>query len=160
MLFNDINVLKKFGCKGFLTINELIINPRQIPDESGIYFILYIKKEKPVFLEIGTGGYFKGKNPNVSIDLLKVNWIENSMVIYIGKTGSLNSRIRQLLRFGQGKNVGHYGGRLIWQIKDHQNLVVCWKTENSPKTVELELLNQFETTYGKLPFANLQRGSG
>ena len=66
-----------------------------------------------------TGEFFKGKNPNVVLDELKKNWIDDTLVVYIGKAGggnskaTLKSRLRQYFGFGQGKSIGHWGGRLI-----------------------------------------------
>ena len=109
-------------------------------------------------------GYFKGKNPNVSLETLEANWVENSLVLYIGKTGGENSdrtltmRIEELIAFGTGNNVAHYGGRLIWQLKNSKDLVVCWKPmlKADPETVKKELLKEFVAKYGKRPFANLK----
>ena len=115
------------------------------------------------FIDPGVGGFFKGKDPNVSIEVLKSNVVSGAEVVYIGKAGNtagkatLHSRIGQYLRFGQTKNVGHYGGRFIWQIKKHTELIFCWKTvENGdPREVEKSLLSDFQNQYGQRPFANL-----
>jgi hypothetical protein len=162
MNFNNIDEIKKEGFVGFKKIKDLYFNPSVIPDTKGVYLILKPDK-KPNFLQIGTGGHFKGKNPNVSIEELKSNWVPDTIVIYIGKAGkegsnaTLRSRLKQYLKFGQGKNVGHWGGRLIWQLKDSNNLIVCWKPlpKKDPRKVEMELIQNFITTYSKRPFANL-----
>ena len=56
---------------------------------------------------------------------------------------------------------GHYGGRLIWQLKDAENLFICWKEfsekNDDPKKIKQALINQFKKIHdGKLPFANLR----
>jgi len=120
-----------------------------IPSKKGVYFVLYPSIGETYFLTVGTGGHFKGKNPNVTVQMLKNNWIENTVVIYIGQAGrgtssaTLRSRIRQYLRFGMGNPVGHYGGRLIWQISDSKNLLLCWKPlfAEDPREVEKELIS-------------------
>jgi hypothetical protein len=125
--------------------------------------ILYCESDSPQFLPIGTGGFFKGRDPNISIQVLKQHWVENTCVIYIGKAGgedsksTLRSRLTQYFRFGQGKNVGHYGGRLIWQIKNSKELLVCWKPlpNEEPRMVEAELIRSFIKVYNRRPFANL-----
>jgi excinuclease UvrABC nuclease subunit len=82
--------------------------------------------------------------------------VDNTKVVYIGKATSLRSRLREYFGFGQGKNVGHYGGRLIWQIKYSQDLIVCWKSLTiDPRQFEADLIKQFVQTYGCRPFANL-----
>lgn len=163
MNFRNLEDLKKAGFIGFKKIEELIEDSSLIPRQKGVYLILFIGTKKPEFLNVGTGGYFKGKNPNISIDELNANWVNKSPVVYIGKAGkanssvSLYSRLKQYLRFGQGFNVGHYGGRLIWQIRNSNDLIVCWKglPSDDPRSIEKELIQMFISLYGKRPFANL-----
>jgi hypothetical protein len=157
MTFNDLDELKKAGFIGFKKISELFIDSSMLPDIQGVYLVLNTAKKQGDFLQVGTGGHFKGKNPNVSINELKSNWVDNTLVIYIGKATSLKSRLRQYFRFGQGKDIGHYGGRLIWQLKYSRDLVVCWKSTpiDDPRVLESELIKQFISLNGKRPFANL-----
>ena len=120
-----------------------------------------LKDSEPEFLEQGTGGFFKKKeprNPNVSIAELRDNWVPNEAIIYIGKATSLKSRLGSYLRFGGGKFATHWGGRYIWQLKDSRELLVCWKeTDENPRVVEEEIIAQFKKEHGgKRPFANLQ----
>ena len=161
--FNNIDSIKQAGFTGFIPINTIFDDTSQIPKLRGVYFIIYLENNPPTFLSTGTGGHFKGKNPNIPISELKNNWVENTKVIYIGKAGgsdssaTLQSRLRQYLRFGQGKPVGHWGGRLIWQIKNSADLILCWKPllKEEPRVVEGEFIQQFKSIYGKRPFANL-----
>jgi hypothetical protein len=156
MNFNNVDEFKKAGFVGFKKMSELFIDSSILPDEKGVYLVLNATNKPGEFLTVGSGGHFKGKNPNVSLVELKENWVENTKVVYIGKATSLKSRLRQYFRFGQGKNVGHYGGRLIWQLKYSKDLVVCWKTlDTDPRAYEIELISQFVTIYGRRPFANL-----
>ena len=161
MNFNIKQDLIDSGFEGFVAIKDLWIDKSIIPKEMGVYMILNTEHDVK-FINPGVGGFFKGKDPNVDIQSLKEKYVE-SLVVYIGKAGgssskaTLFSRLGQYLRFGLTKNVGHYGGRYIWQIKNHDNLVVCWKVLNfeEPTIVEKELLSFFKEEYGKLPFANL-----
>ena len=108
-------------------------------------------------MAVGTGGYFKGKNPNVTLSELNANWVENTKVVYIGKATSLKPRLKQYFSFGQGKNVGHYGGRFIWQLRYSKELIVCWKSlSTDPREYEADLIKQFVELFGKRPFANLK----
>jgi len=132
-----------------------------IPSNSGVYIILRLKDSEPEFLERGTGGLFKRtepRDPNVSIDELRDNWVPDEAIIYIGKATSLKSRLGSYLRFGEGKFATHWGGRYIWQLKDSRELLVCWKeTDENPRVVEEEMIAQFKKEHGgKRPFANLQ----
>ena len=162
MDFKDIEQIKKAGFLGFKTMKELFAYSSSIPKIMGVYLILNQTK-KIEFLTVGTGGHFKGKNPNVSLSGLKEHWVDDTIVVYIGKAGkagskaTLRSRLQQYFGFGQGKNIGHYGGRLIWQLGNSNDLVVCWKPlpDDDPRTVEAELIRQFVEQYSKRPFANL-----
>lgn len=159
------NKMKDQGFEGFITMGELMAGARsQIPAQKGIYVVLRENESAPQFLSEGTGGHFKGKNPNVSIPELEDNWVEGTSIVYIGKAGgkgssaTLNKRLGQYIRFGQGANVGHWGGRYIWQLADSRELVVCWKalTIDEPREMEHKMIEDFKTTHkGKRPFANL-----
>lgn len=171
---NDTNLLKKNGFQGFKTIAELRKKKSIIPKQQGVYVVLYGKDTKPTFVERGTGGFFKGKDPNVSIEELEQKWVENTSVIYIGKAGgskkvekegeitsvklnaTLNSRLSQYLGFGNGKKVGHWGGRYTWQLADAEDLIICWKiTDEEPRTVEQKMIADFKNVHsGERPFAN------
>ncbi len=167
MNFKTIEDLKKAGFSGFVKIAELWKDSSVIPDEKGVYMVVRRTTEAPVFLKKGTGGYFKGEEPNVSLEKLKENWVTGTCVVYIGKAGNISGsttlykRLGQYLRFGQGEPVGHYGGRYIWQLKDAENLLFCWKAlkgmGEDPRMEEKNLISEFKNQYGgKRPFANLQ----
>ena len=150
--------------QGYKTVADLRNNTHLIPAQAGVYIVFY-KREHPEFLETGTGGHFKGKNPNVSVDELKANWVTGTDIVYIGKAGgptssaTLRKRLDQLFKFGNGQPVGHWGGRLLWQLKDSAQLVVAWlptPQDIDPEAVEAELKNEFRLKYGARPFANLK----
>lgn len=156
MTFNDIDEIKEAGFTGFKKMSELFLDSSMLPNNNGVYLVLNIENKPGEFLTVGSGGHFKGKDPNISLAVLKSNWVDNTKVVYIGKATSLRSRLRQYFAFGQGKNIGHYGGRLIWQIKYSSDLVVCWKSlSTDPREFETELIQQFVKTFGCRPFANL-----
>lgn len=155
-LFNKEELLFN-GFFGFKTIQELSTSKSLIPKQNGVYLILNLEKEIK-FLEKGTGGYFKGKDPNVELDVLQKKWVDDTNVVYIGKATDLQKRLNQYFRFGNGKNVGHYGGRYIWQLENSKNLMVCWKAlEEESREAEKELSNLFMSKFNKLPFANINR---
>lgn len=154
----SVQDIKEYGFLGFVSVSKLNQDYSIIPDIPGVYYILLPENFKTEFIETGTGGYFKSKNPNVSIETLTNEWVQNANILYIGKATSLKSRLKQYMQFGQGKAVGHWGGRYIWQIKNAQNLVVCWKpiTDESPAVLESAMIARFKEIYGKRPFANLK----
>lgn len=77
--------------------------------------------------------------------------------LYLGKTNSLRRRIGEYADYGRGKPVGHRGGRLIWQLRDHRDLLVAWMIDDDPEGREAELVSQFVAACGTLPFTNLVR---
>lgn len=162
MPFATLQNINEQGFSGFVTISSLFCNSKLIPKARGVYLVLRLSEAAPEFLRIETG-CFKNKNPNVSIQELEKNWVVGTPVIYIGKAGgeneaTLQSRIRQYLRFGRGKNSGHSGGRLIWLIKDYKDFVVCWKElpAEEPREYEKALIQEFVAEFGQRPFANLR----
>jgi len=159
MNFNDINELADNGFQGFISIRELWNDNAIIPHIQGVYLILN-KNDNTEFLEEGVGGFFHEHNPNVPIDRLTNEFVPDSLVVYIGKATNLSTRIKQYLRFGQGLNAPHRGGRLIWQIEHHEELIVCWKElpdNEDPRETERQLILEFQNQFNnQRPFANLQ----
>lgn len=151
--------LMKDGFEGFVSVKDLKEDFKSggIPKVEGVYHVLRLKETEPEFLKKGLGGYHKGKEPNVSIDELRKNWIDAEPIVYIGKATELYKRIQQYIKFGSGKNVGHFGGRYIWQLVDSDDLVVCWKCVEDSQSVEAAMIAEFKMNHeGKRPFANLQ----
>lgn len=165
MDFSSVQSIESSGFSGFNTVQSLWKNSGVIPDYPGVYLVLRTSVAAPVFLHPGVGGFFKGKDPNLPEEVLRQNVVEGTPVVYIGKAGggtssaTLRKRLKQYLSFGQGKNIGHYGGRLIWQLQDHADLLFCWKPvrDANAKDVEKALIADFESQFNKLPFANLAR---
>lgn len=166
MQFDSIASIQQAGFTGFQTVAELQATKcSAIPKERGVYVFVRDTVERLTFLEVSSGGHFKGRNPAVDISTLQANWIEGAKVVYIGKAGSLTgratlrSRLWQYMRFGMGDPVGHWGGRFIWQLADAKALIVCWKPtpQEEPGDVESELIQEFRSQYGNRPFANLAK---
>jgi hypothetical protein len=167
---NSLEEIKKYGFTGFVSIVELGKDFNIIPNERGVYLILKLDLELS-FKKIGDGAYFKNEDPNVDIKILKQKWLENNIILYVGQAGgirlgnwsnsTLKERIKAYIKFGNGKAIGHRGGRLIWQIENNKNLIVCWKELkdkiDDPCKIETQLLNDFKLRNNdKLPFANLR----
>jgi hypothetical protein len=160
--FNTIDEIRQSGFDGFVPISSLQISKcREVPEQPGVYLVVRPNTARPDFLGESIGGHFKGKDPTVAVSELQRKWVEDALVLNIGKAGpgkaTLRSRLNSYMRSGQGKRSGHSGGRYIWQLAHSDNLLVCWKvTPNDvPIKVEKVLIEKFETVYGKLPFANL-----
>ena len=110
----------------------------------------------PRFVDPGTGGWFKRTDPSVRVAVLRAKWVSGTPVVYIGMASSLRTRIGQLISFGSGRNVGHRGGRYLWQLADSATLIVAWRPDRNPGRLESELLRAFDGAHGALPFANLR----
>jgi hypothetical protein len=162
MLFNSVEEMKEAGYSGFMTIRDLMVSRcAGIPQQGGVYFVLRVSDDEPRFLAESVGGFFKGQDPTVPVEELKESWVPGVRVIYIGKAGggsseaTLRSRLHQYMRFGEGEDVGHYGGRYIWQIEGNRDLMICWKPVKEARETERKLIEEFKRSYGRLPFANL-----
>jgi hypothetical protein len=158
LMLKQTEDLKLLGFEGFITIKDLPEQISLITSSPGVYLILRPKTQSPDFLSIGSGGHFKYRVPNVPISDLQKNWVDDSIILYIGRSKSLNKRIKQCMKFGQGRKIGHWGGRYIWQLKDAQDLIVCWKpTEENPQNLKQQLIQDFKKEHnGRRPFANLK----
>jgi hypothetical protein len=126
------------------------------PSWGGVYVITYSGSNPATFAERSCGGWFKGKDPTVPREALDANWVDGAEVVYIGKADELKRRLTQFADFGTGKAIGHWGGRLIWQLPSIDQLLVAWKETPGrvPVEVEAELIASFRQAYGKPPFAN------
>ena len=153
----EIENYRKDGFTGFVPVSKLRGAASLLPDSGGVYIVVRDSDNSPEFLATGTGGFFKGKNPNVGLEELESNYVAGSKVVYIGKATSLKKRVGQLLRFGAGSAVGHWGGRYLWQLADSDNLLIAWKTTPTadPRAEEIKMLEEFVSLHGRLPFANL-----
>lgn len=112
----EIVKYKEEGFSGFVKVSDLLASSSIIPQSGGVYVVLRVTDSKPQFHEVGTGGHFKGKDPNVSIAELENNIVDGSLTMYIGKATSLRKRLEQLLRFGAGANVGHWEGAIFGNL--------------------------------------------
>ena len=156
--------LKRAGFEGFLSVAQLMDAGarRAIPDGTGVYAVLYTGADPPKLLATSTAGWFKGKDPTLPIEELDARWVGGAPVVYIGMTGDgpragLRTRIRALVRFGTGHNIGHAGGRALWQLPSSGDLLVCWRpTTTGAEAVadERRLLTLFRSRYNQLPYAN------
>ena len=160
-----ISGLQALGFQGFRTVAELRSGALDaVPEGPGLYLVIRTASTPPGFLAIGTGGHFKGKDPNVPIARLAREWVDGALVVYVGQAGTrsagtLRKRIHQMIRFGEGSPVGHWGGRLVWQLEDAAALQVCWKVvrDTTARTAEKELIGAFKLIRGgRRPFANLR----
>lgn len=153
--FNFLGKIKDLKSGGFIWDRGL--------SAAGVYLIVYEGKETPQFIIPGCGPEkYRDREVNTIKDKLEENWIclgFNRNIVYIGESeskGGVGARVKEHMKFGNGEEANAYGGRYIWQIKDHDNLLVFWKKSNNPKREKKLILKDFKDKYGKLPFANLK----
>jgi hypothetical protein len=165
MKFTNIDELESEGFEGFISIKKLWNSKcDMIPERPGVYIVYRNTNKEPEFLEKTIAGLYKGEDLAVSILQLKSNWNDHTPVIYIGKAGGpgikqgLKSRLRKYVGTGFSQNAKRRGGKMIWQLRDAPELLLCWKTDignKTPKDFEDDLKELFKKEYGKIPFANL-----
>ena len=125
---------------------------------SGVYiFVLSDKFGEVSFCGENHSGWFKEKNPTISVEKLEENRVKGANVLYIGETErTIKKRVMEHIRFWNSKPVGAYGGRAVAQINNYVNLEIwCLKTE-TPKKTKQDLLLEFKKEFKKSPFANLK----
>ena len=147
--------LLTIGFQGFVPFASLDL--RMVPATGGVYVLLREDDQPPRFLASSPAGWFKGRNPSLAPADLVDRWIPGAHVVYIGKAStSLRQRLMAYRRHGQGAPVGHWGGRLVWQVANPEYLVAWKVTEDEPREVERRLIAAFVAKYGRRPFANLK----
>lgn len=138
-----------------------------VPSPPGVYVVLREKESRPIFLDHSPAGWFKGQNPTVPVAELDAAWPDGAHCVYIGKAGSgapsgrgLRQRIREFRQYGDGRPVGHQGGRRIWQLADADEYVLSWLPTpgRDPEVLEAQLLRAFVAEYGKRPIGNRTGG--
>ena len=142
----------------------------EVPTTPGNYVVYRPAVREPEFLEESPAGWFKQKDPSVSIERLGAKWVEGARILYVGKAdmrrsgagAALRRRLEECAQFGGGKAIGHSGGRLIWQLADASELLVAWRelgaeASTTASNVEDDLLSRFKELHDdRLPFANLR----
>jgi hypothetical protein len=119
-----------------------------LPDELGT----------PTFLHSSGAGRFKDLDPSYPSETVINAWVPGAKIVCVGKAGSsLRRRIREFVDFGFGKRIGHRGGRMLWHLKDHRELIIRWQVRlnaDDADKQESSLIDSFRTAKGKRPFAN------
>ncbi len=153
--------LASAGFTGWVRFADLEPALQDIPTAvAGIYVVLRERRaDPPAWVTPSPVGLTWRGDPSVSIEQLGANWVSGAQVVYIGKaeSGRLRSRLREFLRYGEGRGGRHAGGRLIWQLPDPWMLRVAWQVLPAGANAlafEGKLIAAFRSVYGKPPFAN------
>jgi hypothetical protein len=90
--------------------------------------------------------------------------VPGGRIVYIGKANvgasgkrGLRKRLNEFRKYGAGVPIGHTGGRRIWQLTDHDELLVGWHVTDDAqaRSMERALIAAFRAYYGTQPFANM-----
>jgi hypothetical protein len=151
--------LESAGFDGWASWEELAATDfGSVPSTPLVYVIYSDWGHDPTFLRTNPAGRFKGRDPSVPLAVLNANWVPGVSVLYIGKADRGRRRVKQFDRFGRGEPVGHWGGRLIWQIAEANRLLVAWREvprSERARAYEKRLLEHFLVLHRARPFANL-----
>lgn len=156
----DVADLQMRGFFGFVPVRDLDSKPRAVPVTRGVYVVIRPTVDLPSFLDLNPGSWFKGTDPTVAASDLEKEWVPGAETLYVGSGSNLQDRIGLLVEFsraGRSRSVFHYGGRLLWQLADGQDLLVAWRTAPAGiGSTEQDLVIEFKDIYGRYPFANLR----
>lgn len=134
-----------------------------VPRDCGVYLIIRDSESTPEFLPESTGGRFKKREPTCVAQFVRDNWIEGARVVYVGKASGrkgLNRRLYDLVSFGYGQPIGHWGGRLLWHLPEKEKLLVRWRIcrAEDADAAETIAIGDFKSMYGgRRPYANLMK---
>ncbi|MFF2087366.1 hypothetical protein ACFVVM_26630 [Nocardia sp. NPDC058176] len=147
------------GFTGFVPFADLPTS--SVPAAAGVYVVVRTATTPPVFVPVSPAGWFKGRDPSLPVSELQSSWVPGEPVVYIGKANlgrsgkrGLRTRLDEYRRHGEGKPVGHWGGRMIWQLADSADLLVAWRAEVDARAVEKSMIAGFVEMYGRRPFGN------
>jgi hypothetical protein len=150
------------GFAGWVPFSQL--PDADVPAGPGVYLVMRPSAEPPTFLNVSPAGRFKGVDPTVAIAELEELWVPGAHIVYIGKANlgargnrGLAQRLAEFRKYGAGAPIGHRGGRRIWQLTDHHELLVGWRVTDDAdaRPTERALLAAFRARYGKRPYANM-----
>jgi hypothetical protein len=165
--FDSVEGLRAMGFEGFASVRDVRRDDcRSLPRENGVYVLVRAREGEPRFNARGTAAFWRGQNPNLKVEDLATRWVPGAILVYVGRAagtgvrGKLQQRVKRLLRFGEGKNVAHWGGRYVWQLTDAYDLQVAWKVCKDAVRQEVALLGAFEARHDAPPFANVAGESG
>lgn len=162
-VLGGVDALRAAGFEGFATVVALREAAAEgVPAETGVWVVVRDIEAPPRFMPKSWAATWRGMDPTEPADALAARWVAGAAVLYVGTApGSgvrarLQQRIKRFLRFGAGRNVGHWSGRRIWQLSGNAGLRIGWKcvAEGGVDAEAARMLAAFESRHGALPFAN------
>jgi len=150
--------------------------------EPGLYAVILSDGSPPVavadrFLrtQVGPSGLALPEVPNKNkpgqwrrrwwaVEDLEERWIEDVHLLYLGKSDpQLKVRLGQLRTFALG-GLRHTGGQVLWHLRGYPESLQIGVLPSSrfptrlpakPRDAEKQLLAEFRSYHGRLPFANV-----
>ena len=130
--------------------------------DKGNYFGVYLFVLPENFGEVRFGPsnlmLWRGEKVSVPIEELQEKWVESADILYIGCSASktVQERVRRdHIPFWKGeKQTPAFGGRVIGQIQNFENLQVWYLRCENPLKMKKDLLKEFKKQNEVLPFAN------
>lgn len=156
----DREGLEARGWEGFTPLATL--DPREVPAVPGVYVVLRSDASEPVFLPERPQASARQAH-SYTQSALRSRWVRDANLLYVGKAGtSLQTRLSQYRKYGEGTRANHNGGRSIWQLADADRLTVAWRQLPvvfdglGTGAAESALIRRFKEAHGgSRPFANL-----
>lgn len=162
----SITELRDFGFEGFVPFrgwerSDILAAGEQ--DVEGAYVIARSERDRPEFVE---ECHHKPRGRVRTPEEAASRWIEGVHVLYFGKAplrpansqrvDGLANRLHEYHVHGFGRGSQHYGGKLIWQLANLDELLVGWKRLLPGESAALEsgLIKGFELSHGARPYAN------
>ena len=146
------------GFSGFVTVGDVLDGglPQDASlSECGVYLVCRPPGFKPRFIPPEEAAAAGNVDNPLSASDLRAKWVDRAEVLYIGQTTRpLQERLGELCKYAIGCAHNHYGGRILWQLRDSRQLLLCWKPTQKPGEFEGELIDGFKRELGKFPFAN------
>ena len=147
--------MQEFSLRGRFTVPQL--RDGQVstaPDGPGIYSVWRVAETAPRFAKKSTAGHYLGREPTIDVEELQARWVVDAALLYVAKSANVRTRVRLLIDFADGKPVGHWGGRALWQLADADDLLVAWAANDDPGSTLAAVLAHFAAKHGgALPFA-------
>ncbi|MFA4051900.1 hypothetical protein [Mycobacteroides chelonae] len=152
----ESDLLDLNGFSGWLTFADLA--NADVPKAAGVYVVVRPTDNRPEFCADAS---YRGDTA-VSISVLEDAWVDGERLVYIGmaslgsKRDGLHRRLRQFRRYGAGGSARHSGGRRIWHLADHSDLLVAWRITDDAdaRDTEKAMIRAFRARHGVRPFAN------
>lgn len=144
--------LQAAGWSGLLPLMGL--DKRVVTMQVGVYTVVRARSTEALFTRLSRQ---RGSNNALEDDVVARRWVEGASVLYIGQTSARGGLQRRLRPFSTA-SAGHSGGRAIWQLEEHAELLVAWLATPPrviPQLAEAALISRFRRDHqGRVPFAN------